>query len=106
MEPGPFLQQDTGLVPLQSGGDGGKGGHRARCLWGAPVPIRRHQGQLCIPARMEKPGKGERGGAELFIAGENANLGPGHVPPATSTEFCSAEVSRMTFPRQTLESHY
>lgn len=55
---------------------------------------------------MEKPGKGERGGAELFLAGENASLGPGHVPQATSTEFCSAEVSRMTFPRQTLESHY
>lgn len=78
-------------------------------LGASGVPIRRHQGQLCILARkerMEKPGKGERGGAELFLAGENASLGPGHVPQATSTEFCSAEVSRMTFPRQTLESHY
>lgn len=81
----------------------------AHTLWEAPVPIRRHQGELCIPARMEsmeKPGRPERGGAEVFIAGENASLGPCHVPPATSTELSSAEVSRMTFPRQTLESHY
>lgn len=95
------------LMPLQRWGEGGKGGTQVpHTGWGVPVPMGRHQGQLCTPARMEEPGKHQRGGAEGFIAGENASLGPCHVPPATSTELCSAGVSRMTFPRQTLESHY
>lgn len=116
MEHGPFLQRDMwadASAEMEARGTQSSVPLPHTCwgvpCWGAPVPVRRHQGQLCIPARlerMEKPGKCERTGAEVFIAGENATLGPRHVPPATSTEFCSAEVSRMTFPRQTLESHF
>lgn len=32
---GPFCSGTRGLMPLPSGGDGAKGGHRAGCLWGA-----------------------------------------------------------------------